>query len=127
MQQLVEGEHDRGGGLGQLQRGAPRQGDEFVGGVGDGGGDVGERERLTGAGEGGDGPAEHGVLGRVEGPAEDAGDEGGGQRLAVDGLGRVAAVVHRVEPVGAAGVEADDRQPVARGRTGRTRLSGRGW
>jgi hypothetical protein len=55
------------------------------------------------------------VLGRIERPAEDAGDERGGQCLAVEGFGGVAAVVHRVQPVTPAGVQADDRQPVESG------------
>lgn len=64
---------------------------QFVGGVCNRGGDVGEGEGPAGAGQGGDGPAQISASSVASRPAEDSGDEAGGEALAGDDVGGVLA------------------------------------
>ena len=91
-----------------------------AGGVLYGGDDVGEREGSAAGGEGLDRPPEQRVFGRVQRPAEDCGDERGGEALAGYGVGGVVAGpgVHWVEARGATGVELHDRETEHRGDRG---------
>ena len=86
-EELVESEHDGGCGLGELERRATRERDEFLGWLGDGRCDISEGERAPAASQGADGPAEERVLGRIEAPAEDASDERRRQALTAHRLG----------------------------------------